>query len=67
MQKAMRIIASECDYPIHLGVTEAGTEKYGTVKSAAGIGGLLLDGIGDRKVRRSLIDRLNGNGSMPTK
>ncbi len=43
------------DYPLHLGVTEAGTEKMGTVKSAAGIGGLLLDGIGDT-IRVSLTD-----------
>lgn len=47
MTKATRIIAESCDYPLHLGVTEAGTAKLGTLKSAAGIGSLLIDGIGD--------------------
>jgi len=42
-----RIIASKCDYPIHLGVTEAGDSYSGLVKSSAGIGSLLCDGIGD--------------------
>ena len=42
-----RIIASNCDYPIHLGVTEAGDSYSGLVKSCAGIGSLLCDGIGD--------------------
>lgn len=42
-----RIIASKCDYPIHLGVTEAGDAYSGLVKSSAGIGSLLCDGIGD--------------------
>ncbi|MBQ9704013.1 MAG: flavodoxin-dependent (E)-4-hydroxy-3-methylbut-2-enyl-diphosphate synthase [Clostridia bacterium] len=42
-----RIIASRCDYPIHLGVTEAGDSYSGLVKSSAGIGSLLCDGIGD--------------------
>lgn len=36
-----------CEYPLHLGVTEAGTERMGLVKSSIGIGSLLLDGIGD--------------------
>ena len=44
---ANRIIASKCDYPIHLGVTEAGDSYSGLIKSAAGIGSLLCDGIGD--------------------
>lgn len=44
---ANRIFASETDYPIHLGVTEAGTERMGMIKSSAGIGSLLIDGIGD--------------------
>lgn len=44
---ACRVVASQCNYPLHLGVTEAGTEKMGIVKSAIGIGTLLLDGIGD--------------------
>lgn len=42
-----RIIAKSCDYPIHLGVTEAGDSYSGLVKSCAGIGSLLCDGIGD--------------------
>lgn len=44
---ANRLISQSCDYPLHLGVTEAGTRLAGTVKSAVGIGSLLLDGIGD--------------------
>lgn len=44
---AYRRLAALCDYPLHLGVTEAGTQRMGLVKSAAGIGSLLLDGIGD--------------------
>lgn len=47
MTAANRIVAAQCDYPIHLGVTEAGSADMGTVKSAIGIGSLLLDGIGD--------------------
>ncbi len=53
MIKANRILAERCDYPLHLGVTEAGSERMGTVKSAVGIGSLLCDGIGDT-VRVSL-------------
>lgn len=50
------VLASEkCPYPLHLGVTEAGTENMGVIKSAAGIGGLLLRGIGDT-LRISLTD-----------
>jgi (E)-4-hydroxy-3-methylbut-2-enyl-diphosphate synthase len=45
--EAYRLAAQRCDYPLHLGVTEAGTERMGLIKSAAGIGALLLDGIGD--------------------
>ncbi|MBO4897948.1 MAG: flavodoxin-dependent (E)-4-hydroxy-3-methylbut-2-enyl-diphosphate synthase [Clostridia bacterium] len=45
--EAYKMMAEECDYPLHLGVTEAGTEYGGIIKSAAGIGGLLLSGIGD--------------------
>jgi (E)-4-hydroxy-3-methylbut-2-enyl-diphosphate synthase len=45
--KAYRLFAARTDYPLHLGVTEAGTLLGGTVKSAVGIGALLLDGIGD--------------------
>ena len=47
MIQTNRIIASRCDYPIHLGVTEAGDSYSGLVKSSAGIGSLLCDGIGD--------------------
>lgn len=53
MIDANRIIASKCSYPLHLGVTEAGDDYSGLIKSAAGIGGLLCDGIGDT-VRVSL-------------
>ena len=50
------LLASEkTDYPLHLGVTEAGTEYMGTIKSAAGIGGLLALGVGDT-IRVSLTD-----------
>ncbi len=44
---ACRLLSEQCDYPLHLGITEAGTERMGLVKSAIGIGGLLVDGIGD--------------------
>lgn len=47
MVEANKIVAASCNYPIHLGVTEAGSEKRGSVKSAIGIGGALLLGIGD--------------------
>ena len=47
--------AQRCDYPLHLGVTEAGTERMGIIKSAAGIGSLLCHGIGDT-IRVSLTD-----------
>ena len=47
MINANRIIAKNCDYPIHLGVTEAGDSYSGLIKSSAGIGSLLCDGIGD--------------------
>lgn len=52
---ACRILAKECDYPLHLGVTEAGTYMSGTIKSSIGIGALLLDGIGDT-IRVSLTE-----------
>ena len=52
---AYRLAAQACDYPLHLGVTEAGTIGQGTVKSAIGIGSLLIDGIGDT-IRVSLTD-----------
>ena len=47
MVEAYRKIAEQCVYPLHVGVTEAGTQHMALVKSAAGIGALLLDGIGD--------------------
>lgn len=47
MVQAYELAAQRCDYPLHLGVTEAGTERMGLIKSAAGIGSLLLHGIGD--------------------
>ena len=47
MIAAYRLAAERFDYPLHLGVTEAGTERIGLLKSAIGIGALLLDGIGD--------------------
>ncbi|MBQ9833042.1 MAG: (E)-4-hydroxy-3-methylbut-2-enyl-diphosphate synthase, partial [Clostridia bacterium] len=45
--EAYRILDKTVDYPLHIGVTEAGSDKEGLVKSAMGIGALLLDGIGD--------------------
>ena len=53
MMQAYRLMHEKSDYPLHLGVTEAGTEYMGTIKSAMGIGGLLCMGIGDT-VRVSL-------------
>ena len=47
MVEAYELAAQRCDYPLHLGVTEAGTERMGIIKSAAGIGSLLIHGIGD--------------------
>ena len=47
MVKAYRLFAEKTDYPLHLGVTEAGSKTPGTVKSAMGIGMLLSEGIGD--------------------
>ena len=55
MYKAYELAAQKCRYPLHLGVTEAGTENMGVIKSAAGIGGLLLRGIGNT-IRVSLTD-----------
>ena len=45
--RAYELAAQRCDYPLHLGVTEAGTERMGLVKSAIGIGSLLQRGVGD--------------------
>ena len=47
MVRAYQLTAEACPYPLHVGVTEAGTERMGLIKSAAGIGALLLQGIGD--------------------
>ena len=44
---AYRLLASQCDYPLHVGITEAGTINSGIIKSAVGIGTLLAEGIGD--------------------
>lgn len=55
MFEAYRKLSGKCCYPLHLGVTEAGTKRMGVIKSAAGIGGLLLSGIGDT-IRVSLTD-----------
>lgn len=55
MVAAARLFSSKCDYPIHIGVTETGPVKQGLMKSAMGIGALLLDGIGDT-IRVSLTD-----------
>ena len=52
---ANRLVAERCDYPLHLGVTEAGSKEIGSIKSAVGIGALLCDGIGDT-LRVSLTD-----------
>jgi (E)-4-hydroxy-3-methylbut-2-enyl-diphosphate synthase len=55
MIASYRLAAEKCNYPLHLGVTEAGTERMGLIKSAIGIGSLLCDGIGET-IRVSLTD-----------
>jgi (E)-4-hydroxy-3-methylbut-2-enyl-diphosphate synthase len=55
MVQAARLFRSKCDYPLHIGVTETGPVRMGLMKSAMGIGALLLDGIGDT-IRVSLTD-----------
>ena len=55
MIKAYETVAERCNYPLHLGVTEAGTARMGLIKSSAGIGSLLMHGIGDT-IRVSLTD-----------
>ena len=55
MIAANRLLAEKCEYPLHLGVTEAGSREMGSIKSAVGIGSLICDGIGDT-VRVSLTD-----------
>ena len=47
MVQAYRLLAEQCDYPLHLGVTEAGPQFQGTIKSAVAFGALLAEGIGD--------------------
>ena len=53
--KAYRLLSSRTDYPLHIGVTEAGTEQMAIVKSSAALGALLIDGIGDT-IRVSITD-----------
>src|ERR1700760_247100 len=48
MIQAYRLLAAQCDYPLHLGVTEAGPAFQGTIKSATAFGGLLSQGVGDQ-------------------
>lgn len=55
MTQAYELVSEKCNYPLHLGVTEAGTERMGIIKSSIGIGSLLLKGIGDT-IRVSLTD-----------
>lgn len=55
MINAYRLLSQQCNYPLHLGVTEAGTERMGIIKSSVGIGSLLVDGIGET-IRVSLTD-----------
>lgn len=55
MIDSYRMIAEKVDFPLHLGVTEAGTTRTGSIKSAIGIGTLLAEGIGDT-IRVSLTD-----------
>lgn len=55
MVAAARLFREKCDYPLHIGVTETGPVRMGLMKSAMGIGALLLDGIGDT-IRVSLTD-----------
>ena len=56
MIQAYELCAQKCNYPLHLGVTEAGTERMGIIKSSIGIGSLLTRGIGDT-IRVSLTDK----------
>lgn len=55
MIEAYELASEKCNYPLHLGVTEAGTERMGIIKSSIGIGSLLMHGIGDT-IRVSLSD-----------
>jgi (E)-4-hydroxy-3-methylbut-2-enyl-diphosphate synthase len=60
---AYRLLAGQVDYPLHIGVTEAGTTWSGTIKSAVGLGALLYDGIGDT-LRVSLTGDLRERGPV---
>lgn len=53
--KAYNLLSKKCDYPLHIGVTEAGTEEMAVVKSSAALGSLLLNGVGDT-MRVSITD-----------
>lgn len=53
--EAYSIISDKCDYPLHIGITEAGTKRMGIIKSSAGLGAMLINGIGDT-IRISLTD-----------
>ena len=55
MIESYRLLAEKVDYPLHLGITKAGSFVSGSIKSAIGLGSLLLDGIGDT-IRVSLSD-----------
>src|SRR2546423_1964576 len=63
MIEAYRLLAERCDYPLHLGVTEAGPIPAGGVKSAVGIGTLLAEGIGGT-IPRSLTDHPGQEGNV---
>ncbi len=56
MKRACELVAERCDYPLHIGVTESGRGESGLIKSSAGIGSVLLSGIGDT-IRISLTDK----------
>ena len=53
--EAYTLVAQKCDYPLHIGITEAGTQRMGIIKSSIGLGSLLINGIGDT-IRVSLTD-----------
>ena len=55
--EAYRLMSGRCDYPFHVGITEAGTSRSGIIKSSIGIGTLLLEGLGDT-IRVSLTPRI---------
>ena len=61
MMQAYRLLSEKCDYPLHVGVTEAGTYRMGLIKSGMGIGGLLLEGIGDDRGQTAEVSFQNEN------